>query len=89
MKELKKASEDIIAVEFKSSDQTINYPIPGEKTEKFSALGEKLYKEYPELKDKNIFFLAKGNIIKKELTLEQNKITAGTIIIIHDNSEKS
>ena len=89
VEKLEKASEEIIAVDFRSSDQIINYPISGKNADKFSTLEEKLYKEFPELKDKNIFFLANGNILKKELTLEQNKIKAGIIIIIQDNSEKT
>ena len=82
---LTKITEKLIAVNFRTSDQIINYPIPGKSSDKFSTLLEKLYEEYPELKKKNIFFLANGNVINVSTTIEENKITSGTTIIIQYN----
>lgn len=75
-------NNNIIAVNFRSSDQAINYPIGGLETDNFSTFEEKLYAEFPELKNKNIFFIANGNIINRTGTLAQNKIKSGTIILI-------
>ena len=81
-KELTEASGENIAVNFRSSDQTINYPIAGKNSDKFSILEEKLKCEYPELKNKSIYFIANGNIIDRDATLEQNKIKSGSAILI-------
>ena len=49
----------------------------------FSTLIEKLYLKYPQLKNKEIVFLADGNTIKTNLSLEDNKIKNDTQILIH------
>jgi hypothetical protein len=83
-KENEKVSMDkIIAVIFSSTDQSINYPIACLTSDLFSKLEEKLYSEYPELKNKNIFFIAKGNLVNKNLNLEQNNIKNGDHIIMN------
>ena len=81
-KEMFLSKNNIIAVNFRSSDQTINYPIGGLETDNFSTFEEKLYAEFPELRNKNIFFIANGNIINRTDTLGQNKIKSGTTILI-------
>ena len=43
---------------------------------------KKLCLKFAELKNKKIFFLSNGNILKKNLTLEQNKIKDGEQILI-------
>ena len=75
-------SDNIIAVNFKTSDQTINFPVGAINTDKFAVLEEKLYLEFPQLRNKNVFFLCNGNKIYPELTLEQNKIKSGSSILI-------
>ena len=75
-------SKKIIAVNFRSLDQSINYPVGGLKTDKFSILEEQLYKEYPQIRYKNVYFIANGNVINRELTLEQNQINSGNTILI-------
>ena len=83
-KDNEKVSIDkIIAVIFTSTDQSINFPIAGLKSDLFSKLEEKLYLEYPDLRNKNIFFIAKGNIVKKNLNLEENNIKNGDHILIN------
>ena len=79
------AACNIIAVNFRSVDDSINYPIWGIKTDNFSTIEEKLYFEFPELRYKNIFFIANGYKINKADTLEKNKIKNGDTIIIHYN----
>ena len=54
-------------------------------TDIFAELEKRLYIEYPDLKHKNIYFIANGNVINTSVTLEQNKIKNGNTIIINNN----
>ena len=49
----------------------------------FSLLEEKLYGGFPELKNKNIYFFAKGSIINRTAYLKENNIKNDTIIMIN------
>ena len=48
----------------------------------FSNIEQRLYNEYPELKEKKITFMANEHTIDKSGTLEKNKIKNGTNIFI-------
>ena len=73
----------MIAVYFISIDQKYNLPVPCLSSDIFSKIEEKLYIEYSELKGKNIYFIAKGNLVNKSTSLEENKIKNGVQIIIN------
>ena len=75
-------NENIFAVNFISLDQNIQFPMACRDTDIFSDLEKKLYLEYPQLKNKNLYFIANGNVVDKTLSLKKNKITSGTGIII-------
>ena len=75
--------EDIIAINFVSSDQSLHFCIPCNKNDKFSFALDKLYKEYPECRKKKCYYLANGNIIVPNKTLAENKIKSGNTIIIN------
>ena len=75
----------IIAVNFVSLSNNINYPMACKKTDRFSKIEKKLYQEFPELRNKNIYFIVNGNVIDKSLTFEQNKIKSGNTILINEN----
>ena len=77
--------EAIIAVNFISLNDNINYPMACKKTDIFSKIEEKLYHEFPQLKSKKIYFIANGNIVDRSSTFEQNKIKNGTTILIREN----
>ena len=47
-------------------------------------LKKKLYIEFPELKNKNIYFSANENIINRFETLEKNRIIKSTTILINE-----
>ena len=84
--EKKKAKDFInqaIAINFISVEQSINHPIVCMSTDNFSEIEEKLYKEYPELRKNNIYFIANGNVIDRRRTLEQNKIKNACQILIN------
>lgn len=73
-----------MAVNFISLNQNITYPIACRKTDIFANIEEKLYREYPILKSKKLYFIVNGNVVNKSLTLEQNKIKNGNSILINE-----
>ena len=79
----KNKDEKPIAIIFSSIDQSIHYAIACYISDKFSVVKEELFNEYPELKNKNIYFLVNGQIINTSSTLEQNKIKNGANILIN------
>ena len=85
-----RSEEDIIAICFNSFDQNIQRPISCKMTDAFNKIEEKIYNEYPEYKDFNINFTVNGKKIKRNKTIEENKIKDGNIIIINidDKSNK-
>ena len=64
-------------------EQNIHFPIPCNDSYSFSKIESKLFEEFPELKSKNIYYLAKGNKVDKTATLEQNKIENSDTILIN------
>jgi uncharacterized ubiquitin-like protein YukD len=83
VKELTDREEKTIAVVFISLDKRLHFPMSCKISDIFEKLEEKLYLEYPDLRNKNIFFIAKGNIVKKNLKLEENNIKNGDHILIN------
>ena len=79
-----KNKKDICLIQFLSGDQHVNMFITCKVTDNFSVLEEKLYKDFPDLRNKNIIFLAKGNTINRSATLEENKIKNDTTILIQE-----
>ena len=83
IKELNIVKEDIV-VYFTSIDQNIiNYSMKCSNLDIFSSLIDKLCLEFDELKNKDMYFLANGMILNKNLTLHQNKIKDGAQILIN------
>ena len=66
--------KQMICVNFTSMDQKINLSIPCIKTDIFAEIEEKLYKEYPEYRETNNYFIANGKQILRFKTIEDNKI---------------
>ena len=79
-----KIKKDICLIQFLSGDQRVNMFITCKVTDNFSVLEEKLYADFPDLKNKEIIFLAKGNIINRSASLEENKIKNDTTIQIQE-----
>ena len=71
---------DIMVITFISSDQQINYGMKCLKTDIFAEVEEKLYKRYPEYRETNNNFVAKGNIILRFKSISDNRIKDGDII---------
>lgn len=74
----------ILAVNFISIEDNINYPMPCKTTDVFSKIENRLYHIFPVLKTKKIYFIANGNVIDRKLTFEQNKIKNGNTILINE-----
>ena len=80
---------DCLVVTFISDDLSINYRCNCFRIDNFSRLEAKLYQEYPELSYKNIYFVVRGNLINRSLTIKENKINNGDRIIIMENKWKN
>ena len=68
---------DIMSVNFISSDQTVHFSIPCLKTNTFAEVEEKLYKQYPKYRETNNTFLANGMQVLRFKTIDENKIGNG------------
>ena len=75
---------DIICVNFISSDQNVHYAVSCLKSNTFAEIEEKLYKEYPQYRETNNNFLANGTQVLRFKTIAENNIGSGypvTLII--------
>jgi len=68
---------DIMSVNFISSDQNVHFSIPCLKTNTFAEVEEKLYKEFPQYRETNNNFLANGMQVLRFKTIAENKIGSG------------
>jgi len=75
--------EKILAVNFNSLDQKVNFPIATKNTEIFVFLELRFYNEYPEYKEKDIYFLVNGNRINRFKNMEENNIKNGNKIFLN------
>ena len=75
--------EKIFAIHIVSMDQTINRSIACKDSNTFVHIEEKLYEEYPELKNTDNYFVVSGRKIKRFLSIKENDIHDGDNIIIN------
>ena len=68
---------DMMCVNFVSSDQRIHFAVACIKTNIFAEIEEKLYKQYPAFRETNNTFLANGTIVLRFKTIAENKIGNG------------
>ena len=68
---------DIMSVNFISSDQNVHYSVTCLKTNTFAEVEEKLYKQYPQYRETNNTFLANGMQVLRFKTIDENKIGNG------------
>ena len=79
---------NIMVVHFISGDGKINQGIDCLKTDTFAQVEEKLYKIYDEYRDNyNNTFLARGNVIKRFKTMNENNIKNGDKIQLQNFNE--
>ena len=75
-------NNNVIAVQFNSGDNRINRAMACYKESFFKQIEQKLYTEYPGIKDDISCFLVNGKPINRETTFEENQIKDGDSIII-------
>ena len=83
--QLSDIKEKPMAVNFRTVDQRINFPMICYYYQTFSELEQNLYIEFPDLSQKNIFFVYNGTTIDKSISIRDNKINDGSNILIYEN----
>ena len=78
-------NERLMSIIFYSVDQKVHYPMICKNTDTIHKLEEKLYEEYPNLSERENYFLFKGGLINKFQSFEKMKIKNGDIIILNQN----
>ena len=68
---------DIMCVNFISSDQNVHFAASCLKTNTFAEIEEKLYKQYPQYRETNNNFFANGTQVLRFKTIAENKIGNG------------
>ena len=74
--------ENLIYIKFISVEQNIDFPIAAKVTDKFLKIESILYDYFPKYKDTENIFLVNGKGIRKNKTIEDNKIKNNDIITI-------
>ena len=78
-------NERLMAIIFYSVDQKVHYPMICKNTDTIHKLEGKLYEEYPNLTERENYFLCKGGLINKFQSFEKMKIKNGDIIVLNQN----
>jgi len=68
---------DIVCVNFISSDKKVHYAVSCLKTDTFAEVEEKLYKQYPQYRETNNNFIANGTPVLRFKTIDENQIGNG------------
>ena len=79
----KKIEEEPISVIIEPTDQSFLYPFICKKTDKFTELEKKLYKKLPDLKNKQHYYITRGNLIDINKTIKENEIEDGQLIVFN------
>ena len=74
--------EQMIALNFISTDSTLHYAIPCLNKDLFVDVEKKLYDKFPEYKERNNNFLSQGKIVLKFKTVGENQLESGIPIIM-------
>ena len=69
--------DDIMCVNFITSDKNVLFAAKCLKTNTFAEIEEKLYKQYPQYRETNNNFLANGTQVLRFKTIAENKIGNG------------
>ena len=83
--------EELMCIILKSfSNATINYPFLCKKNQIFNNLENSFFEKYPQLRNsQNVYLCSSINmIINKNITLEQNHIKNGDLIMLKDNNNQ-
>ncbi len=77
--------EELLTLIISSFDQHINFPIICKNKDIFNTVINKLYRKFPKYRKIGMFYICNGNRINEYLTMEENKIRDGDIIVLNDN----
>ena len=69
--------DELMSINFISTDQNLHYSIPCIKTDIFAHIEEKLYKKFPKYKETNNTFIVNGTTVLRFKTIGENKIENG------------
>ena len=68
-----------------SIDETISFPVSCKNTDTFAKIEEELYKEYPEYKNDDTYFMVSGTKLKRFQTIQENNLKKRDTIILNIN----
>ena len=74
--------DDIMVINFMSTDNSIHKGIKCVETDTFAEVEEKLYQIYDNFRDTNNMFTINGRTILRFRTLKENKIRDGDIVLL-------
>ena len=80
--------DQMLALNFISSDQKLHFAIPCVKKDLFVDVEKKLYDQFPEFKETNNNFVVQGKMILRFKSLEDNELESGIPIIIITNKNE-
>ena len=75
-------NEELMSVIFFSPNQKVHYSIICKNTNQFTKIETQLYKEYPDYKNIENYFIVNGNKINKYKSLKENHIKNSDIIMM-------
>ena len=75
-------ADQMTCVYFTSHNQKINFPIPCNKNQIFAEIEEKLYKEFPEYRETNNYFIVNGVQVLRFKTVAENHITNSNPVML-------
>ena len=79
-----KPGEQVFSINFMSIDQKIaNYSLICKNTDIFIRIEEQLYEDFPEYKERETYFMNKGNKIKRFQNLDENNIKKNDILVLY------
>ena len=81
--------DKIITLIFTTTDQKFYLSIICKISDIFTNLINKVMKEYPEYKEKAIYFMCNGAMIQEYKTVEENNLKNSNIILIHNQNDLS
>jgi glycosyltransferase involved in cell wall biosynthesis len=74
--------EQMIALNFESTDSKLHYAIPCLNKDLFVDVEKKLYDKFPEYKERNNIFLSQGKTVLRFKTVGENQLESGIPIIM-------
>ena len=81
--------DEMIALNFISSDQKIHFAVPCLKKDLFIDVEKKLYDKFPEYKGTNNTFIFGGKTILKFKTIKENGLESGIPILLIQNNNNN